>query len=107
MTTLLLASAVTSWLVAEGVYRITQPGMLLQVLHKTRSLGRRMPTWLHKPLFGCATCMCSFWSLAVHTWAGVLQDATFAWYASWPFVALAAAGLSSVLFELISSSDAE
>lgn len=86
---ILLTSIIIS-LVCVGIYVTTWEGMIFYKLaNRIKSvLEKRKLSMLHKPLFGCLTCMSSFWTLV----AWFIDDCNF--HLLW--VMLCVAGINTI-----------
>lgn len=78
-------------LVIAGVKLATEEGMLLHPV-----IRLPLPVWVKKPLFDCATCMASLWSVPVYLWNWGCTTPYV-----WPFYVLALAAVSTAVYGFI------
>lgn len=94
----ILYSALIAWLFIEGLYIISQRGMIFSFFG---NFADRLGHTIAKPLARCTPCMASFWGSLIH-WAMFAYSPMefLAWLAAWPLVVFCVAGLASVTISL-------
>lgn len=78
-------------LMIAGFKLATEEGMIFAWLQHIS-----MPKWVAYPLYACATCMSSLWSLPVFYWAYGIENAVL-----WPAYVLALAATSTLVYSVI------
>jgi hypothetical protein len=78
-------------LIIAGVKLASEEGMILSFLPKLN-----LPKWVAMPLYDCATCMASLWSVPAYLfYFGVEQPYI------WPFYVLALSATSTLVYSII------
>lgn len=82
-------------LMTVGIHATTWEGMIFNRLAEW--LKKRLPMWICKPLFSCAICMSSVWTLVFMCFFGFP-----AWYFV-PLIMLIVAGMNTIITATISN----